>query len=98
MASVEEKPTPPMDVEKEAVGVDRVQSEASVDMPKGITEKILKHSHDADTAMKAFESMGGQVIELTEEKSKALLRKIDLHLMPVSSQLFYSQTGRMHSC
>lgn len=46
--------------------------------------KMLKHSHDADAAMKAFEGMDGQVIELTPEKSKALLRKIDLHLMPVS--------------
>jgi len=45
--------------------------------------KMLKHSHDADAAMKAFEGMDGQVIELTPEKSKALLRKIDLHLMPI---------------
>lgn len=49
-----------------------------------LDEKILKHSHDADAAMKAFEGMEGQVIELTPEKNKALLRKIDWHLMPVS--------------
>lgn len=49
-----------------------------------LDEKILKHSHDADAAMKAFEGMDGQVIELTPEKNKALLRKIDWHLMPVS--------------
>lgn len=49
-----------------------------------LDEKILKHSHDADAAMKAFEGMDGQMIELTPEKNKALLRKIDWHLMPVS--------------
>ena len=49
-----------------------------------LDEKILKHSHDADAAMKAFEGMDGQLIELTPEKNKALLRKIDWHLMPVS--------------
>ncbi|KAF3035115.1 hypothetical protein E8E12_005159 [Didymella heteroderae] len=48
-----------------------------------LDEKILKHSHDADAAMKAFEGMDGQVIELTPEKNKALLRKIDWHLMPI---------------
>jgi ACS family allantoate permease-like MFS transporter len=48
-----------------------------------ISEKLVKHSHDADAAMKAFEGMDGQVIELTEEKNKALLKKIDRHLMPV---------------
>jgi len=46
-------------------------------------EKLQKHSHDADAAMRAFEGMDGQVIELTEEKSRALLKKIDRHLMPV---------------
>ena len=52
-----------------------------------LDEKILKHSHDADAAMKAFEGMDGQVIELTPEKNKALLRKIDWHLMPVSAAM-----------
>lgn len=66
------------DVEKDAVVQDSI-------VPKGtVAEKLLKHSHDADAAMKAFEGMEGQVVELTEEKSRALLRKIDLHLMPVS--------------
>ena len=53
------------------------------DLKKGINEKLVKHSHDADAAMKAFEGMDGQVLELTPEKSKELLRKIDWHLMPV---------------
>ncbi|KAL5113794.1 Allantoate permease [Pleosporales sp. CAS-2024a] len=48
-----------------------------------INHNLVQHSHDADAAMKAFEGIQGQVLELTEEKSKALLRKIDRHLMPM---------------
>ncbi len=51
---------------------------------KGINEKILKHSHNADEAMKAFEGLQGQVVEISEEKNRALLRKIDMHILPVS--------------
>ncbi|EUC49850.1 hypothetical protein COCMIDRAFT_83730 [Bipolaris oryzae ATCC 44560] len=78
MASAAAAPLPPTaDIEKDAVVQD-------LPVPKGkVAEKLLKHSHDADTAMKAFEGMQGQVIELTEEKKKALLRKIDWHLMPI---------------
>jgi ACS family allantoate permease-like MFS transporter len=71
--------TAPTDVEKEAIGEDN-----SKGIKKVLDEKLLKHSHDADAAMKAYEGMEGQVVELTEEKSKALLRKIDMHMMPVS--------------
>lgn len=71
---------PPLDVKDDHVASNG--SPASV-LPKSIGNKLLKHSHNADAAMKAFEGMEGQVIELTEEKSKALLRKIDWHLMPV---------------
>lgn len=65
-----------------------------------LDEKILKHSHDADAAMKAFEGMDGQVIELTPEKNKALLRKIDWHLMPVSSSMpqEFSNADTCRSC
>lgn len=52
-------------------------------LKKSINENLVKHSHDADAAMKAFEGMDGQVLELTPEKSKELLRTIDWHLMPV---------------
>jgi ACS family allantoate permease-like MFS transporter len=69
----------PVDVEKEAIVDDNSRG-----IKKVLDEKLLKHSHDADAAMKAFEGMEGQVVELTEEKSKALLRKIDMHMMPVS--------------
>jgi ACS family allantoate permease-like MFS transporter len=78
--------TPPMDVEKETVVGNNNRGLKKV-MPKGLDEKLLKHSHDADAAMMAFEGMDGQVIELTEEKNKALLRKIDWHMMPVSNSL-----------
>jgi ACS family allantoate permease-like MFS transporter len=59
-------------------------------LKKTINEKLAKHSHDADAAMKAFEGMEGQVVELTEEKSRRLLRKIDWHLMPVRSPILPS--------
>ncbi|RAR04138.1 membrane transporter [Stemphylium lycopersici] len=83
MASATDAPTPPTDVEKEPVVEDTTTGVKKI-VPKGIEEKLLKHSHDADAAMKAFEGMEGQVVDLTEEKSKALLRKIDWHLMPTT--------------
>lgn len=70
--------TPPDDVEKEPVPI-----ETSSGMKAKVSEKLIKHSHDADAAMKAFEGFEGQTIELTEETNKRLLRKIDRHLMPV---------------
>lgn len=80
MASATAVPMAATDPEKDAV----IEDTATKAVPKGaLSEKLLKHSHDVDAAMKAFEGMEGQVITLTEEKSKALLRKIDWHLMPV---------------
>lgn len=58
-------------------------SQPHSNLKQKIDEKLLKHSHDADAAMKAYEGLDGQVLELTEEKRKALLRKIDWHLMPI---------------
>ncbi|KAF1361888.1 MFS general substrate transporter [Lizonia empirigonia] len=86
MATAIEGTRLPADVEKEFTTVD----DASVSQGKvqKLDEKILKHSHDADAAMKAFEGMDGQVIELTPEKSKALLRKIDMHLMPIMCLIY----------
>lgn len=46
-----------------------------------MNERILKHSHDADEAMKAFES--GEIIELDEATNRRLLRAIDRHLIPL---------------
>jgi MFS transporter, ACS family, allantoate permease len=48
-----------------------------------VPENILKHSHDADEAMKAFQSHQGEVIEIDEATNKRLLRRIDWNLMPV---------------
>ena len=79
MATAIEKETiVPGDMEKETtagLGVAGVKEK--------VADKLLKHSHDADAAMQAFEGMDGQVIELTEAENRRLLRKIDLHLMPV---------------
>jgi hypothetical protein len=63
---------------------EKVAVDAPPELVKHIDEKILKHSHDADAAMKAFEGYEGQTVELSEETNRRLLRKIDLHLMPVS--------------
>jgi ACS family allantoate permease-like MFS transporter len=82
MATAQEATQPHTDVEKVVSTTDN--ESVAQGMVKKLDDKILKHSHDADAAMKAFEGMDGQVIELTPEKNKALLRKIDWHLMPVS--------------
>lgn len=44
-------------------------------------KKILEHSGDADEAMKAFAN--GEIIEVDEATNKRLLRRIDLHMMPL---------------
>ena len=53
-----------------------------------VDERILEHSHDADEALKAFAGHEGQVIEIDEATNKALLRKIDWNLIPVSVRGF----------
>lgn len=83
MATATEAGRQPPDVEKVVSATDN--ESVSPGIVQKLDSKILKHSHDADAAMKAFEGMNGQVIELTPEKNKALLRKIDRHLMPVSA-------------
>lgn len=65
----------PMDVEK--------QPTISPDPIADVPAKILKHSHDADEAMKAFLGHEGEVIHIDEETNRRLLRKIDWNLMPV---------------
>lgn len=49
-----------------------------------VAQNILKHSHDADAAFKAFADHQGAVLEIDEATNRRLLRKIDWHLMPVS--------------
>ena len=62
---------------------------APAELVAHIDDKILKHSHDVDAAMKAFEGYEGQVVELSEETNRRLLRKIDRHLMPVSGYFIF---------
>ena len=50
---------------------------------KHVDTRILKHSHDADEAMKAFEGRTGEVITIDAATNKRLLRIIDWNLMPV---------------
>lgn len=52
-----------------------------------IPHEILKHSQDADEAMKAFAEQQGMGLEIDAATNKRLLRKIDLHLMPVRLSL-----------
>ena len=48
-----------------------------------VDERIHEHSHDADEALKAFAGHEGQVIQIDDATNRALLRKIDWHLIPV---------------
>lgn len=91
------------DATRQQVGVEKVVSAADNDSVahgtvQRLDEKIVKHSHDADAAMKAFEGLDGQVIELTAEKNKALLRKIDWHMMPVSIALITQPSSGADWC
>jgi hypothetical protein len=45
--------------------------------------KLVKHVPDADEAMKAFEEMQGEAIELDEATNRRLVRTIDWHIMPI---------------
>jgi hypothetical protein len=77
------------DTEKEVVNTEKVQpTKAAYDntseAEKGeIHELKLKHAdrNDADEALQIFEE--GEVITMTPEEEKKLLRKIDRHLMPL---------------
>ncbi len=59
-----------------------VQSHSTVD-DDAPPAKVLKHSHDADEAMKAFEGLEGEAIMIDEATNKRLLRKIDMNIMPL---------------
>lgn len=48
-----------------------------------VPDQVLKHSHDADEAMKAFAGHEGEVIHIDEATNRRLLRKIDFNLIPV---------------
>lgn len=68
-----------VEVEK-AVGV---SSGVDVEQGKRANPTLEKHAHDADEAMKAFEDLHGETIELDEQTNKRLLKIIDWHIMPI---------------
>lgn len=64
------------DIEKEVTGP------ISEGVPPSKIRKILKHSNNADEAMKAFECYEDEVLQ-DEATNKRLLRKIDMNIMPL---------------
>lgn len=50
---------------------------------QGENPKMLKHSNDADEAMKAYSEQEGGIAALDESTNKRLLRKIDMKILPV---------------
>ncbi|KAL8694034.1 MAG: hypothetical protein Q9224_003645 [Gallowayella concinna] len=48
-----------------------------------VLRALAKHANNADDAMKAFAGHEGETLVLDEATSKMLLKKIDLHLMPL---------------
>lgn len=58
-------------------------SAVDVERAKHVDPTIEKHAHDADEAMKVFDELHGEAIELNEETNRRLLRTIDWHMMPI---------------
>ena len=71
------------DVEKDGRSLSVGRAESQPDHVAN--SRILKHSHDADEALKAFADREGTVFDISEETNRRLLRKIDFNLMPVST-------------
>ena len=92
----------PYDMEKKHPLDPEMEKQAPVlagDIRSGsVSGEILKHSHDADEAMKAFMSHEGPVLELDEATNRRLLRKIDWNLMPVRSISIIVSSGRLITC
>lgn len=63
---------------------------------QGEAPVYLKHANhnDADEAMKAF--VDGEMIVMTPEMERKLLRKIDLNLMPVSKLIEQKLISEVH--
>ena len=68
--------------EKDELSVDPEKSGFTDD--DHVPNKILKHSHDADEALKALQGGDGRPLVLDEATNKRILRKIDFNLLPVS--------------
>ncbi|KAJ5987881.1 MFS allantoate transporter [Penicillium waksmanii] len=52
-------------------------------MMKNADPTLVKHAKHADEAMKIFENLQGQSVELDEATNRRLLRTIDWHIMPI---------------
>lgn len=66
--------------EEKTVGA---SSAVDVERVKRVDPTIEKHAHDADEAMKVFDELHGEAIELNEETNRRLLKTIDWHMMPI---------------
>ena len=71
-----------------SAGLDEKRAPSPVDIDEArrsshVPEAIVKHSHDADEALKAFSGLEGDVIEIDEATNKRLIRRIDWNLMPL---------------
>ncbi|PSR87387.1 major facilitator superfamily transporter allantoate [Coniella lustricola] len=83
MADIEKTPA----VSAPAGDLERTSTTGGADseaLPK-MMNPVLKHAdrNDADEALQVLEAENGEVIELTPEAERKLLRKIDWHLMPL---------------
>ena len=89
---------PSVDAEKGLDGHDLVPKETIGSGEVGDIV-ILQHANpnDADEAMKAFVGQEGEMVVMTPEMERRLLRKIDWNLMPVGiftpSNLYLSAGG-----
>ncbi|KAM3414104.1 putative transporter [Cercospora zeina] len=53
-----------------------------------VPESILKHSHDADEALKAFEGQTGEVVHIDDATNRRLRTIIDWNLMPIMCTIY----------
>lgn len=67
--------------DKNAISPEVMDTEKALPAVKHIDTTLEKHSHDADEALKAFES--GDIVEVDEQTNKRLLKIIDWHMMPL---------------
>lgn len=75
----EKMSVPPSDIEKEAVDTRRKSS---------VPIAVMKHSQDADEAMKALQTEDGEVLILDEATNRRLLRKIDSTILPIMCVIY----------
>ncbi|KAJ5207275.1 Major facilitator superfamily domain general substrate transporter [Penicillium cf. griseofulvum] len=73
-----------MGSEEKDIGISSgVETSTEMSKIKHVDSTIEKHAHDADEAMKVFEGISGETIELDEATNRRLLKIIDWHMMPI---------------